>query len=78
MIAQRIVTTRALPQHNKTLQRDTLRPLTPEAAVVVQRWVCEICGMVHTGNQPHACDGCGVTHALVQQREIRQEISHRC
>lgn len=42
-----------------------------------QRWVCEVCGMVHTGSAPAACESCGVSDALVQQADLHREIHNR-
>jgi len=41
----------------------------------VQRWVCEVCGMIHTGSAPEACDSCGSNVSLVQLSDFRTEIS---
>ncbi len=43
----------------------------------VQRWVCEVCGMVHTGPAPQACNSCGVATALVQQADTHREMNSR-
>ncbi len=40
----------------------------------VRRWVCESCGMVHTGSAIRACDSCGKTTALVQQADHHLEM----
>lgn len=42
-----------------------------------QRWVCEACGMVHTGAAPEMCDSCGLATALVQQAELHREMNSR-
>jgi rubrerythrin len=44
----------------------------------IQQWVCEVCGMVHTGAAPGACDGCGVSSSLVQHHEVCREMNSRC
>jgi rubrerythrin len=41
----------------------------------VQRWVCEVCGMIHTGSVPEACDSCGSNVSLVQLPDFRTEIN---
>ncbi len=41
------------------------------------RWVCESCGMVHTGHLPSACDSCGSAHALVQDHDSPREMNSR-
>ncbi|GAC1391336.1 MAG: hypothetical protein NVSMB38_11450 [Ktedonobacteraceae bacterium] len=43
----------------------------------VQQWICEVCGMVHSGSAPTTCDSCGITNAFIQQQEIRNEIGSR-
>jgi len=43
----------------------------------VQRWTCEVCGMVHSDSAPTACDSCGVTNAFIQQEEKHSEIGTR-
>ncbi len=40
-----------------------------------QRWVCEVCGMIHTGSAPEACDSCGSNISLVQLSDFRTEIN---
>ncbi len=49
------------------------RPTT----TAVQRWVCETCGMVHTGAAIEACDSCGKT-TLVQQPDFHIEMRSFC
>ncbi|GAC1423943.1 MAG: hypothetical protein NVS4B1_32880 [Ktedonobacteraceae bacterium] len=43
----------------------------------VQRWACEVCGMLHTGAIPTSCDSCGVADAFILQQDIRKEIGSR-
>ncbi len=43
----------------------------------VQRWACEVCGMVHSGSVPTSCDSCGVTSAFTRQEETHSEIGVR-
>ncbi len=43
----------------------------------VQRWVCEVCGMIHIGSAPEACDSCGSNVSLVQLSDFRREINSR-
>ena len=44
---------------------------------IVQRWVCEICGMIHTGGVPNNCESCGASTSLVQLEEWRREMNSR-
>jgi CBS domain-containing protein len=42
------------------------------------RWVCEVCGSIHLGRLPAACDACGVDSAhLSRQFNMRPEITAR-
>ena len=42
------------------------------------RWVCEVCGSIHLGKLPEACEACGVdSHHLSRQFDMRTEISTR-
>ena len=42
------------------------------------RWVCEVCGSIHLGRLPTACEACGVGAAHIsRQLEMRPEISSR-
>ncbi len=46
--------------------------------MMASRWVCEVCGGIHLGAMPHACDSCGVEAAyLVRQLDPRMEITTR-
>ncbi|HVB62306.1 MAG TPA: hypothetical protein VNE61_14015 [Ktedonobacteraceae bacterium] len=44
---------------------------------LAQRWVCEVCGMVHTGSAPDACESCGARHTLTQQTATHRELNSR-
>ena len=44
---------------------------------IVQRWVCEICGMIHTGVVSDACESCGAPTSLVQLEEWPREMNSR-
>ncbi len=46
--------------------------------MIASRWVCEVCGSIHLGQMPHACESCGVESAhLVRELDPRMEISAR-
>ena len=49
--------------------------LLQNRAVMIYRWECEICGMVHTGPMPAACDSCGKEGSLVHQPDLHQEMT---
>ena len=42
-----------------------------------QHWACEVCGMVHIGSVPDACDSCGVADAFVPRVDVHSEIGNR-
>jgi rubrerythrin len=49
--------------------------LSQNRAVMLYRWECEVCGMVHTGPLPTSCDSCGKEGSLVHQPDLHQEMS---
>jgi rubrerythrin len=51
--------------------------LSQNRAVMLYRWECEVCGMVHTGPLPTSCDSCGKEGSLVHQPDLHQEMSGR-
>jgi rubrerythrin len=42
-----------------------------------QHWVCEVCGMPHSGESPAACDSCGRADALTLQPVEHRELFNR-
>ncbi len=44
--------------------------------MALRRWVCEACGMIHTGSAPQACESCGAT-SLAHLADFRTEIGSR-
>lgn len=73
MIAQKSMIT--IPSIYEDAVKEAMMVISQRPAV--QRWVCEVCGMVHTGSAPAACDSCGVTDALVRQADTHREIHSR-
>jgi len=43
----------------------------------VQRWSCEVCGMIHSGAEPSSCDSCGAADVFASQQDMRNEIGSR-
>jgi CBS domain-containing protein len=60
---------------------DRLRGVVSRADIVrmiVSRWVCQVCGGIHLGQMPHACESCGVDSShLAREADPRPEISTR-
>ncbi len=74
MIAQRTLPT-SLVQYDQAAVQEATRLLAKRTTA--RRWVCEVCGMVHTGAAPEECDSCGTTTALVLQPELHREMNSR-
>jgi len=74
MIAQRTSTT-SVVQNGQSAVQEAMRLLATRTTA--QHWICEVCGMVHTGTAPIECDSCGDTTALVQQAELHREMNSR-
>ena len=74
MIAQRTSTT-SVVQNGQAAVQEALRLLATRTTA--HHWICEVCGMVHTGAAPIECDSCGATTALVQQAELHREMNSR-
>ena len=46
--------------------------------MMASRWVCEVCGSIHLGQMPAACESCGVDGAhLSRELDPRTEITTR-
>ncbi len=59
-----------LYQSRKVAQKRAARPAT-------HRWVCEACGMPHTGSLPTECESCGRADAFAPEQHPRTEIFSR-
>jgi len=77
MIAQRTKANNAVVTSNKTTVQPAVTLLSQNRAVILYRWECEVCGMVHSGSMPTKCDSCGKEGSLVQRSNVRTEICSR-
>lgn len=50
--------------------------LNQKEPMSISRWFCEVCGMIHLGITPLACDSCGHEH-LTQQADTHWEMNSR-
>ncbi len=75
MIAQKTRTNNAVVTGSEATVQAAVKLLTPNRSVMLYRWECEVCGMVHTGSMPASCDSCGKEASLVHQPDIHQEMS---
>ncbi len=72
MVAQRTKTNNAVVTSNDAAVQTVL---LQNRAVVIYRWECEVCGMVHTGPLQATCDSCGKEGSLVNQPDLHQETT---
>ena len=75
MIAQRTITSTFKVGNNTAVVEEAMRLLAKKTTA--SRWVCERCGMIHTGTVPDACDSCGSTASLVEQAALHREMHSR-
>ena len=75
MIAQRTKTTNAVVTSNDATVQTSVSLYPQNRALMLYRWECEVCGMVHTGPMPAACDSCGKEGSLVHQPDLHLEMT---
>lgn len=74
MIAQRTKTNNDVVISKDAAVQAGVKAFLQDQAVFIYRWECEVCGMVHTGPMPAACDSCGKEGSLVHQPDLHQEM----
>ena len=75
MVAQGTKTNNAVVTNDETTVQTAVTLLSQNRVVMLYRWECEVCGMVHTGTMPTKCDSCGKEGSLVHQPDLHQEMS---
>ena len=75
MIAQRIKTNNAVVTSNDAPVQTAVKLFSQNRAIILYRWECEVCGMVHTGTMPTSCESCGKEGSLVHQPDLHQEMT---
>ena len=75
MIAQRTKTNNAVVTSNDAPVQTAVELFSQNRAIMLYRWECKVCGMVHTGPMPAACDSCGKEGSLVHQPDLHQEMT---
>jgi rubrerythrin len=78
MIAQRTRTNTVVVTSDDATVQAAVTLLTRNRPVMLLRWECEVCGMVHTGSKPNACESCGKEGSLVHRPDVRYEVNSRC
>ena len=76
MTAPRTTTPTIILQDKDAVVQEVMRLLSTKQTTP-QRWVCEVCGMIHTGVLPDACDSCGLATDLVQHPVEHREMNSR-
>ncbi len=72
-----MIAPRALKQEDAAV-REAIRLLAQhKVSTTTHRWMCEVCGMLHTGARPACCDSCGSHTAIAPQRDLRFEMGSR-
>jgi len=74
MVAQNTITSKTIVHNNNSVIDEAVRVASTGKKIGPQRWVCEVCGMVHTGTRPVACDSCGASTAIVQKPDQHIEM----
>ena len=76
MIAQRTKTNNAVVTSKDATVQAAVELFSQNRAIMLYRWECEVCGMVHTGTMPVSCDSCGKEGSLVHQPDLHQEMTN--
>ena len=78
MIAQtrRTQTNNSVVTSKDATVQTAVEPIPQNRAIMLYRWECEVCGMVHTGPKPTECDSCGKEGSLVHQPDLHQEMTN--
>lgn len=75
MIAQRTKANNVVATSDDATVQAAVKLLTRQL-VMLYRWECEVCGMVHTGPLPTVCDSCGKEGSLVHQPDMHLEMQY--
>jgi len=77
MIAQRTKTNNVVEMSVEATVQTAVELLTQNnRPVMLYRWECEVCGMVHNGSLPTVCDSCGKEGPLVHQPDMHLEMRY--
>lgn len=77
MIAQKTKINNAVGISDEATVQVAIELLTQRKGITGYRWVCEVCGMIHTGSLPASCDSCGSTTSLAPLSHFRYEMNSR-
>lgn len=74
MIAQRKLTNDVVELSDEATVQAAVSLLSRQPTLLSQRWLCETCGMIHTGSMPDSCDSCGGSVALAHKDAVCREM----
>ena len=75
MIAQRNTSSYPMGIHQEGTTHTIIALLRQQSRANLSRWDCDVCGMIHTGQPPLACDSCG-SELLTQQSDTHTEMNN--
>ena len=75
MIAQRNTSYNPMEINQEGAMQTVLALLSQRSTVSLARWDCDVCGMIHMGQPPLACDSCG-SEQLTQHSAIHVEMNN--
>jgi rubrerythrin len=76
MIAPRKASHNPLEINTEETIQVVLALLQEREPLNTSRWFCDVCGMIHLGATPVACDSCG-NEELTKQDDTRYQINTR-
>jgi len=77
VIAQRKLTNKAVVKSDDAAVQAAVTLLARRPTTISYRWICECCGMVHTGSAPTRCDSCGKQVTLARETDLPREMGTR-
>ena len=77
MISQKMITADTVVTSDEATVQAAVELLTQKPTLPIYRWVCEVCGMIHTGAKPVVCDSCGLDVSLAPLTDFRSEFCSR-
>ncbi len=74
MIAQRKPINNAVVKSDEATVQAAITLLTRRPTTISYRWLCECCGMIHTGSAPAQCESCGQEVTLAHDGDLPREM----
>ncbi|GAC1566557.1 MAG: hypothetical protein NVS3B14_09880 [Ktedonobacteraceae bacterium] len=76
MIAQSKSTSRVVVISDDATVQEAVTLLTRHSTAIAYRWICECCGMIHTGPAPAQCESCGKEEVtLAHENDLPREMT---